>query len=252
MNIREIVIGSGGARGIVALGTLHELQTQGLLDKVTTFHGTSVGALLCAGLVLGRSSEVMLQRIIKYPLRCDPSTATGFGIDSGKSLVTCIRKVLRIRNNLTLSDVYKQTRKTLYICVCNVSLQKVEYWSHTTHPDVSLLRALRCSCSIPVLFKPVVHQGHLYVDGAVGRHTPPADHPERALTIHFMSKPAAITSWPSYFAALSNVHDGAKTRFVISLESDIDPLSFEFTPEEAQRYFALGQERALQFIKKNM
>lgn len=263
MDIRELVIGSGGARGILALGTLHELQKDGVLDNVRTFHGTSVGALLCAGLILGESCETLLDRIIKYPLRCQSTGAQGFGLDSGKSLRGFIKKVLRCRHDVTLQSLYTKTRKTLYICVCNVTKQCVEYWSHRTHPDMSLLRALQCSCTIPFIFKPVKIKtssgsksnnvcANLYVDGAVGRHIPRAETPERALTLHFSSVPSPISSWAEYLTALGNVQDTATTRYVISLESDIDPFSFEFSKEDAHTYFRMGQDQALLFMKKNM
>jgi len=253
MNITELIIGSGGARGMVALGALHALQKEDLLSKVRVYHGTSVGALLCVGLVLDRPCHVIMSRIVRYPLELGMECRDGLGMDSGMSLIRFIRRVLRIPHSMTLYDMYRSTGKTVYICVCNVTKQKVEYWSHKTHPEMSVLKALRCSCSIPVLFRPCKIGGHMYVDGAVGRHLPPAQNPSKALSLHFTTANITVSSWTEYLQALSNISDTPQSRYNLALDAgSIDPFSFQFTKETAHEYFSDGKRQALLFIKKNM
>jgi hypothetical protein len=253
MHITELVIGSGGARGMVALGALQTLQREGLLTHVHTYHGTSVGALLCAGLMLGRPCKGMMNRIVKYPLRPEMECRNGFGLDHGLSLVRFIRRILSVSHEMTLQDLYESTGKTLYICVCNLTKQRIEYWSHETHPTMSLIRALRCSCGIPLLFRPCRIGDDLYVDGAVGRHQPRAKEPKTTLTIHFASPPVTVQSWPDYMKALGNIGDVVQTRFDLPLDaSGVDPFSFEFSKESAQVHYSSGKTQALLFIKKNM
>lgn len=253
MNITELVIGSGGARGMVALGALHALQKQNLLSNVRVYHGTSVGALLCVGLVLGRPCHVIMSRIVKYPLELGMECRQGLGLDSGISLIRFIRRVLRIPHTMTLKELYDSTGKTVTICVCNVTKQTVEYWSHATHPTMTVLKALRCSCSIPVLFRPCKIGSELYVDGAVGRHLPPAKDPTKALSIYFTSGTVNVSSWSQYLEALSNISDTPQTRFTLPLDAaNVDPFSFHFTKDVAQDYFTAGKQQALLFIKKNM
>lgn len=252
MNITEISIGSGGARGVVALGALEVLQSERLLSRVRVYHGTSVGALLCAGLILGTPCRTILGRLIKHPLEVTMECDDGFGLDSGKSLVRFIRRVLRISSTMTLQDLHNATGKTLYVCVCNVTQQRIEYWSHITHPDMSLLKALRCSCNIPVLFRPVKIGTDMYVDGAVGRHVPTTQHPNTTLSIYFSSARAHMRTWPEYLAALSTIRDSVRSRYTLPLQTSIDPLSLHVTKELGRECFEHGRTQALLFIKKNM
>lgn len=253
MRITELIIGSGGAKGMVALGALQALQQQNLLTNVHTYHGTSVGALLCVGLVLGRPCKGMMMRIVKYPLEPEMLCRNGLGLDSGLSLIRFIRRVLSITHDMTLQDLYEQTGKTVHICVCNVSKQQIEYWSHETHPSMSVLRALRCSCSIPVLFRPCKIGADLYVDGAVGRYDAPARNPKTTLNIHFAASVMKVQSWSEYVKALGSIRSGSvQARFDLCLESDLEALSFQFSRESAEMYFSSGKKQALLFIKKNM
>ena len=64
-------------------------------------------------------------------------------------------------------ELYQSTQKTLVVSVTNLTERHVEYYSYISTPKLSCLNAVRASCSIPGLFKPVRRGGSIYIDGSI-------------------------------------------------------------------------------------
>lgn len=252
MNVRELVVGSGGVRGAVALGAVHHLTRHGILDRVTVFSGTSIGAVIAAGLVLGISPLRMLRTAIRHPLKPDISP-NNFGVDSGKGLVVLIRRMLRLDRRTTFRDVHESTGKTLRVCVCNLTDRNVEYWSHHTHPDTSVLQALRISCSIPLVFAGVDVDGKMYVDGAVADPLPVLS-ASRTLAIGFRIKKGTVATMQDFVEAIhaSRIPPPTPKYFLELDPGDLDPFDFGLDADAMHKAFAEGQTQASNWTKKNV
>ncbi|MDB4726518.1 patatin-like phospholipase family protein, partial [bacterium] len=50
--------------------------------------------------------------------------------------------------------------------------EKTEYLSYFTHPNLSVLKGIQMSCSIPFIFKAVPHNNNFYIDGCVSNSFP--------------------------------------------------------------------------------
>ena len=48
----------------------------------------------------------------------------------------------------------------------------LEILHHTTHPDLTLVKALSMSCAIPLLFKPISYENKYYIDGGTVNNYP--------------------------------------------------------------------------------
>ena len=255
--MEEIVISSGGSRGIYALGAAWELQKRGYFDHAKTYSGTSVGAVIAAGLVLNRSPLVMSRKVIRFPLEFDMSIAGHtFGLDPGKGLRTFIRRVLGLRRRMTLAHVYAETGKTLRICVCNLTDGLAEYWTHETHPNVDLVTALRISCSIPIMFTPVRYKGKMYVDGAIVDPLPLVD-TSKTLAIGFESpKVRSLETMGDFIGALRAANRPStrlSCRQYLKLQcTDIDEYQLVLPPAVLKKCFASGKQQASDWIKKNV
>ena len=238
-------IGSGGARGIVALGALAPLQRAGYFSGVAEYRGSSVGAVLAAGLALGVPPHRMLRACTKNALQTDggPGAAAGFGIDGGRGLARWITRVLRLRRPLCLREV-----PALTVCVTNLDARRAEYWSARTHPDADLVSVLRTSCSVPLVFASVVHGGVRYVDGGVADPLPAAD-----FRIAFARPPAAPDTVGAFVAALSECPaPPPAARDVLVLDpGDITPLDFGLDAAALAAAYASGAAQARAFVKKN-
>lgn len=73
----------------------------------------------------------------------------------------------------------------LVISGFDISNGTLVYFSFETTPNLRISKAVRASSSVPIVFAPVVHDGHLYVDGGVLRRVPvdafPSSAPERSI-----------------------------------------------------------------------
>jgi predicted acylesterase/phospholipase RssA len=98
-----------------------------------------------------------------------------YGINSGTLIERLISDALMQKigvGDITFVDLAKHTGKNLVVCVANVSKERDEYWSVDTTPTVSVIKAVRASCSLPFIFTPVHHKGDVYVDGGMYNHFP--------------------------------------------------------------------------------
>ena len=253
----DVVISSGGSRGIYALGAAWELQKRGYFDHVTMYSGTSVGAVIAAGLVLGRHPLAMLRTVTRFPLEFDMSISSHtFGLDPGKGLRAFIRRILGLRRRMTLAHVHETTGKTLRICVCNITDGLAEYWTHETHPDVDLVTALRISCSIPIMFTPVRYKGKMYVDGAIVDPLPLVEG-SKTLAIGFESpKARSLETMGDFIGALRAANRPLATlpcRHFLKLRyTDVDEYQLVLPPAVLKKCFASGKKQASDWIKKNV
>lgn len=252
MKPTEIVIGSGGSRGILALGAVYHLQKHGYFDDATTYSGTSVGAVIAVGLALGIDPRRMLRVAAAFPIDPDISPKN-FGVDSGKGLVAWIRRLLKLRGKLTLQELHDTTGKTVRICVCNLTDRRVEYWTHETHPTISVLKALRISCSIPLIFSAVMHEAKMYVDGAVVDPLP-VSIPDRALAIGFKTATTRVNTMQDFVEAIQSLRMcPAKPRYHLELDpGDLDSFDFSLDAAILKRSFFNGRDQASSWIKKNV
>ena len=46
------------------------------------------------------------------------------------------------------------------------------YFNAVTTPNMAISKGIRISSSIPIIFEPVEYDGHLFVDGGLGRRLP--------------------------------------------------------------------------------
>jgi hypothetical protein len=54
----------------------------------------------------------------------------------------------------------------------NVSIRRHELFNHETTPNMEIWKAIRISCSFPLVFQPFKYQGNYYVDGGNSHFNP--------------------------------------------------------------------------------
>ena len=172
------MLSGGGVKGLAALGAVRELRDAGRLGRVSLAVGTSVGAVVAATVALGLDPEDVLRHAqrARYRPRLDISElAHGYGLDSGAGLEAWLRAALGPgAGALTLADVRRARGVALVVCVTDLTTREPVYLGPDTHPDLPLVRALRMTCSIPVLFAAVPEGDSLFVDGALCDNFPVA------------------------------------------------------------------------------
>ena len=73
---------------------------------------------------------------------------------------------------MTLMDLHTKYNKELVCCTYNLTLQKSEYISYKTHPNLDCITALRMSANLPFFFETFVYDDARYVDGGIADNFP--------------------------------------------------------------------------------
>lgn len=156
-----IALGGGGAKGFAHLGVLNALGEAGIDCDIVA--GTSIGALIGAvyasGDISGLEGFATNLSLTDLPFLLGP-TWPSQGLFSGNY----VEKLLR--DFVPVSDIEKLDKPFAAVCV---DLRKAEL---LTFKEGDLHLAVRASMSIPGLFKPVIFEDKLLVDGGVLESVP--------------------------------------------------------------------------------
>lgn len=168
-----LVLSGGDIKGISFVGALKALEESNILSHIDTFAGTSAGAMVLFLYIIGYSPDSLFEFVKLFDFaKLKSISATlfleSFGLDSGDKIIKMLIKLMNRKNvkqDITFLELFNMTHKTLIMTTVNVSMRKVEYFSHLTHPNMSVLKSVRMSFSIPFIFTPVLHNECMYIDG---------------------------------------------------------------------------------------
>lgn len=174
-----LVVSGGGLDGFAALGCLSALRdarpdmTSGIRTVVGTSIGSFVGALFCMDVDLRMAFRTMYRMDRKALLSASiDNLSKTFGFDDGSGLDAIIATF--VPESLTFRDVRDRYGRDLFVHTTCVSDGVGVTFGPKTHPNFSVGRAIRMSCSIPLAFSGVWNgdDGKLYVDGCLTNNYP--------------------------------------------------------------------------------
>ncbi len=154
-----IVLSGGGVRGIAHLGVLKALSSAGItFSKISgASAGTIVGALFAQGVDPYEILQLFLKtRLLKY---IRPSIGVS-GLLSLKNTTPLFKEYLP-------HDSFSELKIPLVIAATNFSAGKLVYFS-----SGNLIEAIQASCAIPGVFKPIIINNDIYMDGGVLNNFP--------------------------------------------------------------------------------
>lgn len=169
-----ISLGPGGEKGYIELGVLHSLYVQGFLSQVHTYIGCSVGAAIALLMSSGYApstiiNQTMMIEIFKDLDSIDIRTMkSDGGVLSNSLLRNFLEQLLVLQFGYipTFEQLYSQTNITLTIVSHNLNKAMAVYFSHRSHPNMSVVDAVALSANIPGVFKRIQYEGDYYIDGA--------------------------------------------------------------------------------------
>lgn len=184
MIYNTVCLGGGSIKALYQLGILNLLHEKNILkyENIDTFVGTSAGAIIVFLLNLQYTPIEIFMEILKINKWMDFNitldhilnlTKDGGIFDIShfmKHVEDLIYKKLSIIP--TLHDLYLMTNKKLTIVTTNITTREIEYLNYETHPRLSCIDALKMSCSIPIIFKYVIYDDNIYVDGGLLENFP--------------------------------------------------------------------------------
>lgn len=176
---------SGGAlKTLCIIGALEYLEYNKAVSNVKNVIGTSAGSIMAFLFTIGYTSAE-IKKIATEILTDDYYVSfdalqvcdllDNYGIDSGQRLEECLKLALKRklnRDDITFMELAKITGKNLIVCVGNLSKERTEYWNVDNKPNTSVIKAIRVSCTLPIMYTPMMVNGDMYVDGSLYENFP--------------------------------------------------------------------------------
>ena len=154
-----LVLSGGGIRGIAHLGVLQALTEAGIkFCKISgTSAGSIVGSLYCQGLEPYQILQIFLKTRLYRFLRPAFQTPGLLSLDNTKSLFL----------EYLPHDSFEGLKIPMVIAATDFSEGKLVYFS-----SGKLIQAILASSSIPGVFKPIIIDDKMYLDGGVLNNFP--------------------------------------------------------------------------------
>ena len=195
-NYHTLIFEGGGVRGYSYAEALKALEEKKIINlpEITTFVGSSAGAITAALLACGATPN-RLQEFLEIDFNIFQDDKIGsirdawnlwrhWGYCEGKTFVEwfkdCLRRALLegliekpffhkiiYYEELTFGDLQKYLGKKLIVTASNFSTGKLQLFSPDTTPDVPVWLAVRASMAIPFFFRPIKYIRDWLWDGGV-------------------------------------------------------------------------------------
>jgi NTE family protein len=183
VNYDTLCLSGGGVKGFAFLGALKYLQSIKHIDlsNITNYVGTSAGSMVSFVLSLDYTPHDIINFILEFnfkkivPESSIDTLLLSHGIDNGDKIMIIMQNFLKEKFNLddiTFEEHYKLTNKKITFIGTNFTKGTETPFNYITHPNMSVLTAIRISISIPIVFTPVLYDSDYYVDGALVNNFP--------------------------------------------------------------------------------
>lgn len=186
--IKNLVLSGGSSKGFSYIGVVKALEEFNLLKDIEEIATASVGSFFGFLLLLGFNSTEMTQVLLNinldllHNINSDSiiNLVNSFGLDSGFNIETILELILESKfpgrpgRSITFLDLWKY--KPIKLTVMGSKLyaghmEDIQY-NYLTTPEMSVIRAVRVSISIPPVFRPLEDHDHHLLDGGIVNNYP--------------------------------------------------------------------------------
>jgi predicted acylesterase/phospholipase RssA len=166
----------------MAMGGLIYLKENGILSEVKEYIGTSGGSVCIALFLAGMdvTQEFVTQKsYMDFDLN---NVFSRFGVVKGDMVFSALEQIMCSHTGLneyfTFKDFHELTGVVFRVVAYNVRLAENHFFDVNATPNMSVIDAVRMSCSIPFLFQVCKWNGDIYIDGGVSEYTQLSHIPE--------------------------------------------------------------------------
>jgi NTE family protein len=177
-----LVISGGGIKGFSALGAITRLKELDIINNPDIYCGTSAGSAISLLLLIGYSSQNIYEILSELDMskivinnidNILDEVHIGFNLsDPIIYIIGHMMKRKKISTKITFVELFKKTGKKLIITGVCLNDASLHYFSHETTPNMEVLTAIAISISIPIIFKPILYNNKIWVDGGVMNNYP--------------------------------------------------------------------------------
>ena len=175
------LFGGGAIRGVAYCGTIKAMEELGIDAGIIA--GSSVGSIIAGLLAVGYSAqelkEIFLQ--VNFELFRDLQFALGpqFALSKGEVFLDWIRELIeqkfygeKYKKGSHRAVTFSDLSKNLVIMTTDLSSFECKEFSKEETPDFEIATAIRISCSMPGLMKPIEYNNRVLVDGDLQKGSP--------------------------------------------------------------------------------
>ena len=263
--IKCLVFSGGGIKGLSYVGCLRSLEERNLMGGIECLVGTSAGSLFAFLINIGYTSEELRDIVLNLDFnQMRDITGTtilnyfkSFGFDSGNRVERIVRIFLKKKlevDDISFGDLFKQTGQRLIITGTCLNTCNIVNFSHRTHPDFSVIDAVRLSISVPFVFNACKHGDKLYVDGGIGsNYSLDAYHPYQNILGFLLRDDKSfreIDSFEDYTISivrtidrrLNNLYMQMYPDITVCLKTNVNVLDFNIKAEAIQELIQGGHQ----------
>lgn len=178
--IDTLVLSGGGARGFSYSGVFKALEDLNILKDINIFVGTSMGSIACFFLIIGYTPDEIKEFCLYFDFNkifsdYDKNIIFDYGLNDGEIFCNLLESLLENKNlkkNISFKELYELKKKKLIVNGVCLNNNNIYYFDPESYPDMSIVKAIRISISVPLIFTPVRHDNLLFVDGGLINNFP--------------------------------------------------------------------------------
>lgn len=175
------LFGGGAIRGTAYAGTAKALEELGIKPK--TFAGSSVGSVFAGLMAIGYSADELEAQFLKFNFEIfrdvHLSLGPNFALSKGEVFLEWIRELIeqkfygdKYKKGSHKAVTFKDIDKDLVIITTDLSSFECKEFSKYETPDFEIATAIRISCSMPGLMRPIEYNNRTLVDGDLQKSWP--------------------------------------------------------------------------------
>jgi predicted acylesterase/phospholipase RssA len=183
--IKHLVIPGGAIYGFSYYGAIKYLCQSKFFDinDIKTIHATSVGSIIGTFIALKYDWEEIDNYIINRPwhllfkfslqsiIHCNKNNGI-FDIDIIKEIFEPLFLGKEIIIDISMKDFYDLTNIELHFFTIEFGTFQLIDISYKTFPNWTVIESIYASCCAPILFKPLIKNNLMYVDGGIISNCP--------------------------------------------------------------------------------
>ena len=188
--IKNLVFSGGSSKGFSYMGVLKALDEFSILDNIQELAGTSIGALFCCFIVLKYHPDDLIKIFIELDLNWLHNINSDsilnlinkYGLDNGDNIIKFLELIFSFKflnnnkppSSITFIDLYNFNPIKITLTGSKVyqDVVELELYNHLLTPQMSVIKALRISMSIPPLFTTINEDKYHLIDGGIVNNYP--------------------------------------------------------------------------------
>lgn len=274
-----VLFGGGAIRGTAYCGAVKALEELNVTADVIA--GSSVGSIIAGLMAVGYNADEITDIIMKvnFELFRDLHFALGpqFAISKGEVFLEWIRELIEkkyygenYKKGTHKAVTFADIDKNLVVITTDLSSFECKEFSKFETADFEIATAIRISCSMPGLMKPVEHNNRVLVDGDLQKGVPMWKLsknlvPKNARILEFRLEGDFEGKEKNTIEYLNSIYSYATctgTQFITELygcrdkydyivinTGDLNIVDFNISDEKRNQLFKIGYDKTIYYFK---